>query len=207
MINQHDAKSITFENIQQTAEVTLLKLLSTDSKTEQMFHAIRLESLKHMAELKSTISWQNERKQQTDAMTSVAAKMPEPAPSVPVMETVLTPDYTQAPCPSVMNLGGDDRYVCALPFGHESQHRGDGMWWSGAGNATKLTPEPTKPAVDRLYELVSYCRGSADACATEAEAQRDVVGQEARKQPGDYEAAVFSELSDKLQDILSEGGI
>jgi hypothetical protein len=65
--------------------------------------------------------------------------------------------------------------------------------------------EPTKPAVDRLHELLSYFVGQANDCANEAARRRDVVGEEGRKQPGDYMSVVYNEAADKLRDILDEG--
>lgn len=72
---------------------------------------------------------------------------------------------------------------------------------------SECTPEPTKNVADRLHELVSYLQQQAEECRDEAERKRDVVGQEARKQPGDYMAPAYSEAATKLQEILSEGGI
>lgn len=210
-----EVKSWTFEELQQEADATLDLMLKATGAAEQRQHAIVLESLKHMAELKSTISWQAERKeshelnkQQTEAMTLVADKIPAPAPTVPVMETVLTPDYTQAPCPSVMQMG-DDRYVCRLPFGHTSQHRGDGMWWTGSGNSARdavdyRDPEPTKPAADHLHELLSYLVQQSQLSLEKSE---HVMVETPVWRKHLAASKAYDDAAGKLQDILTEGSI
>lgn len=125
-----EVKSWTFEELQQEADATLDLMLKATGAAEQRQHAIVLESLKHMAELKSTISWQAERKeshelnkQQTEAMTSVAAKVPAPAPLRQSIRCSIPVKYSDA--------GKSLTLYCGLDFNHPGHHTAPtGEQWS-----------------------------------------------------------------------------
>lgn len=107
------------------------------------------------------------------------------------------------PCPSTFQRSRDEYYVCILSYEHDGPHHGGGMTWTGPGNG-KQEAEPTKPAADRLHELVSYCR-------THAEESDDKAGHvQAQSPPWLRHRAVaraYDDAATKLQDILTEGGI
>lgn len=106
------------------------------------------------------------------------------------------------PCPSTFQRSKDEYYVCTLEYQHEGQHRGGGMWWSGPGNGGDKA-EPTKPAADRLHELLSY--------VTDQQVQATaLIDNDVRPTVRDQAAArrhAYHDVALKLEDILSEGGI
>jgi hypothetical protein len=90
-------------------------------------------------------------------------------------------------------------YLCTKGAPHGGQHGHAGVFWSDL-------PEPTKPAVDRLHELVSYL-------ITESERAHDLAGQ---NQIGGMDASAdrfsavskaYDDAATKLQEILQEGGL
>jgi hypothetical protein len=130
--------------------------------------ALRLQGLKNLAQIKSTVAFRKERENQ------------------PLLS------YPTAPLPAICGvqspqIWAGERYVsqtCRVQAGHAGLHRSaQGAEWSEGVSA-----EPTKPAVDRLHELVSYIReGQKDAPFASAEEVLDIA--------------------DKLEEILREGSL
>lgn len=91
----------------------------------------------------------------------------------------------------------------------ETANRLEGVYvptWAGQPAVTLPVAEPTKPAVDRLHELVSYL-------ITESERAHDLAGQneigEMNATAVHFEAAskAYDDAATKLQEILQEGGL
>ena len=79
------------------------------------------------------------------------------------------------------------------------------MWWAGPGNGGKAEAvEPTKPAADRLHELVSYLHNQQDREQIRARSDGKSPDEVARHFG---QAEAYDDAATKLQDILQEGGI
>lgn len=89
--------------------------------------------------------------------------------------------------------------VCTLQHGHGGAHNDGQMHWTNAD-----VPEPTKPVADRLHELVSYCTQQSNEAHLEADREQESLIEHARLQE---RSLCYADVGQKLQDILSEGGI
>jgi hypothetical protein len=81
------------------------------------------------------------------------------------------------------------RLQCVFSENHPGLHRDrEGVRWDS-------DPEPTKPAVDRLHELVSYARECGQQYAAES------------RVTDDPKAIISFDFAEKLEEILLEGGL
>lgn len=62
-----------------------------------------------------------------------------------------------------------------------------------------LLPAPSKPAVDRLHELVSYLKTRAGVCYTRGDQEPELEGQHRNT------AKAYDDAATKLDEILREG--
>lgn len=101
---------------------------------------------------------------------------------------------------------GHPSLPCTLYSGHSGQHQHEGgetdpsaRWDGESGLAFQNITEPTKPAVDRLHELVSYCKQNAEAADAYAITpdEHQVVA----------EAKAYRDIATKLEEILREGSL
>lgn len=120
------------------------------------------------------------------------------------------PAPTGPQCPSTLRISQDEQYTCRFAAGHGGDHLSEGddvMRWTGPGNG-KQEAEPTKPAVDRLHELVSMWNGFS---RDQDLAARNVVVTDAETAESrgylDGQAVAWGKAASMLQDILTEGGI
>lgn len=145
------------------------------------------------------------------SLSDIEAKADELAEALDGAGAALAKDLTTkleglAYAVQIKATAAHQRRVAEQPMIHLQQGPQHG-YFQGVPVSPPPLVEPTKPAIDRLHELVSYFIQQANDCANEAARNRDVVGQEARKQPADYMAVVYNEAADKLRDILDEGGL
>jgi hypothetical protein len=109
------------------------------------------------------------------------------------------------PCPSTLTLGDREYYVCTLPAPHDGSHMGGGMSWTGPGNGGKAeVAEPTKPAADRLHELVSYLTATSKR---DFDLSKTHTGGSVGSTKHLAASKAYDDAATKLQDILQEGGI
>lgn len=161
--------------IEAKADQLAQKLADPDiSRTRAELLGIRLQGLAHAAQIKSTVAFRKERESQ------------------PLIQYPAAP--INGPCghraPTHRLIG------CTLPAGHLGGHTDGELTWSG--------PEPTKPAVDRLHELVSMWRGFSrgqDAKADAVLASPEQLGYH------NGQAVGWGKAASMLEEILSEGGI
>jgi hypothetical protein len=73
--------------------------------------------------------------------------------------------------------------------------------------ATSTMAELVMPATERLHDLVSGWRTAAGRLSGEADQQRDGSGLTARKVPADWEAEVYAQVADQLEQALRDSGL
>jgi hypothetical protein len=108
------------------------------------------------------------------------------------------------PCHAVAPMGrvGDESPIfCQLQSGHVGSHMSEE---NGRAIWPNTGPELTKPAADRLHELVSYCTQQSNEAHLEADREQESLIQHARLQE---RSLCYADVGQKLQDILTEGGI
>lgn len=214
---------MTLSDIEAKADELARQLLAA-GKSEALLLGIQLEGLRDLAQIKAVgdqrAQWnasvemrrvevqaaEMRHEREVAAMertaTNVADALPKSTDSPVVVRA------TAAPCPSSLSLSKDEYYVCTNPANHEGPHTGGGKVWTGPGNMGRLDatkPDPTKPAVDRLHELVSmWNQFSTD--------QSDRGMDELRRNTRDGwyaegQSVAWGKAAAMLQDILTEGGI
>lgn len=156
--------------IEAQADALLERLASTSSAGEVRDICFRLDGLKNAAQIKSTVAFRKERE-------AVA-----PLPLWGALPAV--PGFVR--CPAT-KLQGGWTYRCESVAGHTPAGAHD---WRGSPNPPD--EEPTKPAVDRLHELVSY--------GEQMEASNRTV-----EYPCPDAADAYQDMASKLEEILREG--
>lgn len=205
---------MSLSDIEAKADEYLTELLATDSDAAAASWLYRLRGLRDLAQIKAV----GDQRAQWNA--SVGMRKESAASGVLF-------------CSSTLSLSKDEYYVCTIPAPHTGQHRGGGKWWAGPGNGkqeagpTKPDPgyseawdhghsqghtdgvnaqyEKTKPAVDRLHELVSMWNGFS-----QDQSERDMDELRRNTRDGWYaegQAVAWGKAAAMLEDILTGGGI
>lgn len=173
----------------------LAQQLLEAGKQEALLIGLRLEGLRDLAQIIQVGDGRIARTAELEVKQQALEAMGSSKPTTGV-----------PPCPSRLQLSKDEYYVCVLGYQHAGPHTGGGTSWTGPGNAGKLDavkPDPTKPAADRLHELLSYLIEKRDEDAVLArEGGTPVIRDQAASR-----RYAYGEVATKLESILMEGGI
>lgn len=158
----------------------------------------RLEGLAHLAQIKAV----RDRRHVWNAHVGMRERDNEMRQrEISAMEVAADAASRAIPpaggCTSRINslIPGHPPLLCELSHGHPGRHLSGNTSWD-------LEAEPTKPAVDRLHELVSYLEASKEGAD-----QADDGGDRYESGRLDGMSKAYRDAATKLQEILSEGGI
>lgn len=165
--------------IEAKADELAEKMLATEHRQERTHHMWALEGLQRLAQIKATVAFSKEREQATTA-----------------------PAATDR-C-GVWGSGGYDALVCTKGSPHGGAHFDENV--QTYFQATELSADPTKPAADRLHELVSYFVQQSEEAATVHQRVSGVPRRHAHTAAAAASRA-YDDAATKLQEILQEGGI
>jgi len=165
--------------IESATDALLERLASTESAAEVRDLCFRLDGMYRGAQVKAIVFGVDRQASSEEFRARELAAMERAAQAASMAVAANIPKPT---CIAVDRLGVAK---CALPAGHTGRHEDGGFAPLSWPNDDPY-PEPTKPAVDRLHELVSFIReGQAGAPFASAEEVLDIA--------------------DKLEEILREG--
>lgn len=168
--------------IEAATDALLEQLASTTSAGEVRDLCFRLDGMYRGAQVKAIVFGVDRQASSEEFRVRELAAMERAAQAASMAVVQRLPDQEAAgPCwDQIPTTGIGVPTRCTLKAGHAGAHTDGGAIWQ------MDQPEPTKPAVDRLHELVSFIReGQKGAPFASAEEVMDIA--------------------DKLEEILKEG--
>ena len=178
-------------------KLTGLMLLACEAETAHLLS--KLDGLHHLAGIKATVAFRKEREaEDSGRLAAYQLGVPVPTRSPGGFEDGKAKHNEPEPgrC-QVTEFDVGTQRNCLLSAGH--QPAGRHVWgpWRPVPEE-----EPTKPAVDRLHELVSYLIACSERGhrLNETHPERDLRHEVAASK-------AYDDAATKLQEILSEGGL
>lgn len=172
---------MSLSDIEEKADDYASRLLSTASRSNADLYGSKLRGLRDLAQIKAV------------GMEAQAWGTPQPDPrNVSGLCFAISP----------LAIGKPPYPCCELMRGHDGAHSEGTTNWTNA--AEKQDAEPTKPAADRLHELLSYLIQQSEQSL---EKSNHVMQESPPWRKHLAASKAYDDAAQKLQEILTEGGI